>query len=405
MEISAATPTTGLGLGGNLYQARSYWGSFDEFRIRKVASSAAWANAEYAQAGGAYAASGLYTTPSATFLNRWLSEPSVSPTSAQDGGEIAIAEGEGVYGAGDATWHIETFEGENLGQDLAALESGSYVVIFELPAGGDGDSGTREWTGLATRVTITIRRPLPTYRLGDAAEVTRFGRILLANDDANPTQPVEGQSYSLSKDNVAGDNATYWKHGEEVANRFANLMPATVSTLKSLSPVPEFCGSSDIWHLNEVRIGNTYEYDADGVRLTPATKNFLPQPKTAKAISGPGGEDGALDESAHLVMRNVENAAIYSPCYTNGIGSIYFDAVNGWTTHEVKGNEIFRIVVEICTASSSGEIPSDENVHSVEPVIDDDGNATSELVTNLYAKASWVPVEMTAIKIVGGGVL
>ncbi len=33
-----------------------------------------------------------------------------------------------------------------------------------------------------------------------------------------------------------------------------------------------------------------------------------------------------------MVMRNVENATIKSPCYRDGIGTVYFDAVNGWVT-------------------------------------------------------------------------
>ena len=56
-------------------------------------------------------------------------------------------------------------------------------------------------------------------------------------------------------------------------------------------------------------------------------------------------------------MRNMEGAAVYSPCYTNGIGTIYFDAVNGW-----KGiNEYNNIVVEIATRTIEGLPPTDEN--------------------------------------------
>lgn len=395
--INRPTETTGLAFGGNLDAGRTFFGAYDEIRLRKGAVSAEWAEEEYQQSIGTCSPGPIYLTTGATFLNRWISEPSVSSTSILAGDDVTVDVGEGVYGSTNVTWHIESLLGEDLGQDFA-LPAGTYYLVFRISSGGD--AGTISWTGVEKRIMFVIRDSQPSYRLGDAAEVTRKGLVLLANDDANTTQPVQGQAYYLSADNVTGDNATYWVHEAESASGYDNLFDATVSTLTSKSPVDELCGSCDIWHLHNVRIGNLYGY-VDTTRITDPSVNYLPQSRTAKPVSSASGALGSLDESAALAMRNIEDAAIYSPCYTNGIGTIYFDAVNASTTHSNDAGEYFGLVVEVCTNSLDGAIPTDENVRSITTTLEEGIEVTT---TNRYHFAAdyWMPVEMTAVKIVNG---
>lgn len=396
--VAAPTATTGLAFGGNIGAGRTFWGAFDEVRVRKSAVTEDWAAEEFAQAAGTCIPGAIYTTQNAKFCNRWIEEPSAEPLSILAGEEISVSLGDGIYGFANMVWGFRTLTGTDLGQDSTQLEPGTYILVIQIPAGGDGEDGTRTWTGVEKRFTINVRDTQPTLRLGEAAEVTRIGRIFLANDDGNATQPVEGQGYYLTEDAVVGDNATYWAIKSEVDSPYSRLYPAVVSTLMCKSPVAEICGSQEIWRLEQVRIGNTYEIAGDGSVQPSEIQNYLPHSKTAKAISSASGATGSLAESAHLVMRNSESAVIYSPCYTNGIGTIYFDAVNGWTNHGDVSNEYCRIQVEVCRATSAGLIPTDKNVHSVTTITSADSDPV--VSTNRYAKAVWEPVEMTAIKIV-----
>ncbi|MBO5647216.1 MAG: hypothetical protein J6S30_00405 [Kiritimatiellae bacterium] len=87
-------------------------------------------------------------------------------------------------------------------------------------------------------------------------------------------------------------------------------------------------------------------------------------------------------------MRNTTNAEIYSPCYTNGIGTIYFDAVNSSVSET--GDE-YKIVVEICTNTVSAvyQIPTDENL--LRTTLDEN---SGETVTDRYGNAVWDRVEL-----------
>ena len=92
-------------------------------------------------------------------------------------------------------------------------------------------------------------------------------------------------------------------------------------------------------------------------------------------------------------MRNVVDAAVYSSCFTNGIGTIYFDAVNGWARRsEVYDN--YKIVVEVCTNTVDGLEPTDENSFTVVEGTDEEGAPT--ITTNWYGKleGQWVPAQI-----------
>ena len=51
-------------------------------------------------------------------------------------------------------------------------------------------------------------------------------------------------------------------------------------------------------------------------------------------------------------------SCIFSPCYTNGIGTIYFDAVNGFTVPASDPADVYHIVVEMATETDEGKIPT-----------------------------------------------
>ena len=95
-----------------------------------------------------------------------------------------------------------------------------------------------------------------------------------------------------------------------------------------------------LWTFGDVRIGNNYRTDL--IRQPKAC--YLPNSPTAKAISSESATPG-LSEQGNIVMRNNLNAYIISPLYTNGVGTIYFDAVNDGTVYPGAG--YYKIKVEV----------------------------------------------------------
>jgi hypothetical protein len=198
------------------------------------------------------------------------------------------------------------------------------------------------------QIDVAIMSMSPDSNLGGSTgNPTLGGRVLLANDWGEGEGAIRGQDYS----NTNSANSSYWVHNEVLT---AGVMYPYVklsdnSELLAKESQIELCDSKVIWHLNNIRIGNCY---LQGYGFNQQ-RNYLPW--STEAL--PNGEQS---ESSHLVMRNVADAAIYSPCYTNGIGTIYFDAVN--VLAGTNGAN-YKIVVEICTNTTNGiNVPSDENI-------------------------------------------
>ena len=392
----------GAGTGSQL----SLWGGYDEFRLRPAASSRDWALAEYQQAnltddeatGLTYGT--VVVTPDVTLKNAWLTVPAfgVSVINVGEDPTGFLSSGAARYGQPTNVWCTL---GDTVIDDITQAPAGSYKVKVWVPAGA---AGTRRWDALAAyEFPLTVLAISP-YRnlIGDSGTLTQSGRVLTVNDDDGFDPAVADQSYWQTN---TTDTAyeTYWTHEEDVSKTL-RLMEGTVHTLQTTDGVAALCGATRLWRLEDIRIGSTYAADNLNMLLT---KNFLPYSPTAKAISGPGGATGAQEESAHLVMRNVAGAAIYSPCYTNGIGTLYFDAVNGWTEG---AGEFYNIEVQIATNCVDGygtpynALPTDANVQAIvsTPITEEDldGNLVTNgwvSVTNHYAYANWQTVELTPL--------
>ena len=99
-------------------------------------------------------------------------------------------------------------------------------------------------------------------------------------------------------------------------------------------------------------------------------------------------------------MQNTTDAVVYSSCFTNGIGTIYFDAVNGWC-RSAENYENYKLVVEICTNTVEGLAPTDINAFSRtvtinEVVAGDDVVYVENVETNLYGnlEGQWHQVDV-----------
>ena len=327
-------------IGGGFSADVGLLGCLEEFRLMGGEIDNAWVWAEYEQAGAAYTVSAALTTTNGVFVNRWITSPGLDKTEWDAGTPGAtVTLGTTVYGRGyyvfTDSWHGVSYTNE------VPTAAGTYTVTFVVDA---GQNGTKRWGESVIDGGMVVINPIVD---GSTAidDATRMGRVLLVNDDANASGAISGQSYYLTNDTTA----VYWVHeGDSAVTGMPYMEHGTNSTLVATNAVDALCGATTIWTLDNVRIGNTYP-----TALTEAsTKNFLPWSPTGKAtFDSTVATLGRQQDSANLLMRNVKDAAIYSPCYTNGIGTLYFDAVNGWTSAD--GAE-YQLVVEWATNAVTG---------------------------------------------------
>ena len=342
------------------------------------------------------------TTPESKFVNRWVTLPSVAPLEWTLGYVPSTSRGSAAYGT--ATYVFKTLDGTELEAETLPDAAGTYTVTFTVPA---GEFGTCKYGALAytlpDAVTITAKNEGGGDLSGTSGSQTLSGRVLLANDDNIDGHEVSLQSYWQTNRN----DDVFWVHEETVGTSLMPLLTAeTVNTLIAHAPVEELCGATNIWYLYNVRLGNTYPKTLE----EPLAQLFLPYSSSAKVLDQNGAgyiNTTTATNSVNLIIRNVENAAIYSPCYTNGIGTIYFDAVNGWATTEATSLG-YGLVVEVatnCTNSVGSEhIPTDSmmvttEVDQIESFDSENKPIIIESVRTVvdYERANWQPLAMTAL--------
>ncbi len=371
-------------------------GAYDELRLRSGTVSADWARADHAQMTGSVLTYGpTFIRPDSTFINRWLVPPSIGKKEWYAGTEPpAVSAGVPVYGA--SYYVFANVSGAPV-TNAVPTAAGEYGFSAHVPAGRD-EGGSRGWAALDAdfgSVYITVSSPYQDLK-GDGSDVTSAGRVLLANDFDGDGQKIADQSYWLTNP-ADSEFGSYWVHSEDSTVPLQpHLMKGTKHELVHATAVDALCGSTILWYLENVRIGNDYP-----ASLAMSDKrNYLPWSPYAKAISSTAGPTGAQEESAHLVLRNRVGATIYSPCYTNGIGTVYFDAVNVGISEDGEG---YGLVLEIATNSvvdGVSFIPTDENVFEFIPEHKEEENLgggmtvtnTIAAVTNRFGRAVWHPV-------------
>ena len=403
-----------LVLGSNVGGGeRSFMGRYDECRLYKGVLSPGRIEAEYGQAAveGYHVWGRMLITPNSCFKNRWLVEPSISKTEWPEGAPNGIVSpGMPVYG--ESYWTFVPAIGAVLTNDYpTAVGDYGFGVFVD---GATEAGGTRSWGGLewdGGTVSITVSTPYQDLS-GDAEGMTASGRVLLANDDpaSGADTRVVGQEYDKTAPTDAA--RTYWVHDSTAGfSMYPKLRVGIEHTLLHNGGVDALCGATNIWYLDNVRLGNMFPRSL----VMAASENYLPCSATA------GGD---ATDTVSAMLRNEVDAAIYSPCYTNGIGTIYFDAVNQWVSEDGEG---FHIVVEVATncinvagvPASDGRLPTDENVyrhtpasHTIEIVTNDvEGVEVVTEVTNFFPAvterfgfADWKPVEMRPFVVSNGTV-
>ena len=336
--------TTGLlGIGG-LAKAGSdsnINGAMDEFRIRAgepdinriAAEYASVTNSEFVTSGVVYE-DGLK-------VDYWVDEPRLKYPDMLSW-DIDPAKGTqnefeslGQLRYGKVTNYIYSiYDTNKVYSSLSEItEAGPYCAVFERVDTGD-------FQPLKETISFSLTSSKPYTKIGGTNG--NSGRILLMNDHNARACKVQNQGYDINTKSFG----TFWqriKKTEEFSTSF-NLKPETESILWTKN------FGAKLWHILNCRHGNTYASDS-------TNQNFLPYSPESDAFDNTGMEDATAATAGQVVMRNMEGAAVYSPCYTIGIGTIYFDAVNGWAGI----NDYNNIVVEVATRTVDGQPPTDEN--------------------------------------------
>ena len=157
-------------------------------------------------------------------------------------------------------------------------------------------------------------------------------RILLMNDDTRALRNVTGQSYHNT--NRVNETGYYWVHD--------TLSPGITAALK-----PRYAGTNHVFYAVNAdgedkvlwRVVGAY---AGTMLSTASTANYIPGSQTAVTSHcewAVGKKTyAATNANCEVVFANVSNAYVQSSLLMDGIGTIYFDAVNTATamlTHEL----------------------------------------------------------------------
>ena len=238
------------------------------------------------------------------------------------------------------------------------VEAGGYRIWFTL---ANAQSGTTHYKGphiiydgsQKMDIEIIEDRPQPIDPTGSGLANLR---VLLANDD------FEGRG-----DGNAVSNQSYfaWEHRNlldpptVMTNETATVM--TNNLLRGSEHALTNAQGEAQWTLSAIYLGNMMS--AEGGLLM--RQHSLPWSPTSRNSSvNPADYDRPLVPRwvGQMVLRNegdspedteddAVGAAIRSPWYTNGVGTVYFDAVNAFSTNNVylADGSPFKLQVEVST--------------------------------------------------------
>ena len=297
----------------------------------------------------------------------WTSLPSITPPSGKyDGTKPVWDVGEtptivpGALASGDDVKVSYIIQPYGTVTNELPTTNGEYIAVFEKTT-------TEGWSlvGGPQQIAFEILAHAP-YPVIDEGDLTTSGRILLMNNcykvSGKKSRPeVNYQAYydAANNNSTAKSSKTpsFWHFYDTETGGGFNLKTGTDSILwtKDYGRI--------LWHLKNCRHGNTYPTDNSG-DLNP-NQNYLPWEPSSMPIGNiyqhtrPTTVNMVRNGVGWIVMRNVADAAVYSGCFTNGVGTIYFDAVNALSDAKMAASS--KLVLEYVTQTIEGKTPTDEN--------------------------------------------
>lgn len=295
-------------------------------------------------------------------VNHWVTAPVFPAAWAVPTNNVPYTPGDPAYG---------TFK--LLLRDIADA-SGTLVETNALPnRAGDfeliacADAGDY-WAGMTNdpfEVSVSKHDPSISLTREHGAE----GRVLLMNDDTNSDFEIRNQGYFATNTT----DSTFWVHTNAISPPVAISVQRNMSN--EIDHVLWASGSGDpkrLWTLKSCRHGNIF-LKSDTSALS-AGNNFLPWGSDT-ALDFDGSSSHTRHGAGHVVMMNTTNACIISSCFDDGIGTIYFDAVNSGVTNATVKPDDFKLKIWVATdcKTSTGVLlpevaPLDEYVREFDEV-------------------------------------
>ena len=379
----------------------SFAGMVDEYRLTPLVRTPGWLQAEFDTVNDKAFCTNSLVVKDGLKVNYWLDYPAFAPL-AMEAGEYPNVCYNGRLAEGWAsTNYVNVYDSST--NSVYPTVGGSYRVVFALDESYTGYELLEPEKGLFN-LTLNGRSPYTDLagNLGDS------GRILLMNKHRISRRDVvkcQGYYYNTTDRPTSVNDPFFWdvmEYSDAGNTACPNLMKATESILWTQQH------GAKLWHLLNCRHGNTMKTESDTSASFAANpmQNYLswsPQSYSIKQAESATAKPATVGQ---IVMRNIgaedseDSATVYSSCFTNGIGTIYFDAVNGWNNNI--GNN-YGICVEICTnvlGDATALIPpTDENVLGV-TIETNDVDGVEVVTTNYsyYANAVWRRVPFVAYK-------
>lgn len=323
----------------------------DELRLSKVARTKEWLNAEWASLnkGAAFCTYGLVIRED-QLCDWWATSPSITPQVSKmgtpptvDKGRYSPAAGGGGDTAVTGTYRMMP-DGEWQPMPIPSdITNGYYQAMFDHTSASGKVDGV--WYEYRPQAHITdfyiIEKKDPTHDLGGFGGDS--GRILLMNADNRTEYAVTNQGWCArsGKDTVTDGVTCWWITAGDEHDGTNNIMGGTSFELVR-------CADTNVlWTLTECRQGNTFptneaeQLSADFCYLPSGNSGLAPLSITNENVAATQRGDAGW-----VMMRNSIGAEISSSWFTNGIGTIYFDAVN--SRKSVAENiDGYKLVLEI----------------------------------------------------------
>lgn len=287
------------------------------------------------------------------------------------------------------------------------IMSGVEVVTNKLPsAGGDyeliafvdaGESVDGEsWSGITNalhEVSVSTHNPTISLTRDYGAE----GRVLLMNDDTASNFEIRNQGFFATNTT----DSTFWEHSNIVipsaAIRNRNVSNETVHVLWASG----MDSNKRLWTLKNCRQGNVFPRSDTG--SLQAANNFLPWgSNTARDF------DSSSSHTRHgagqAVMMNTNDTYIISSCFDDGIGTIYFDAVNSGAISATVRPDYFQLKIWVatnCVTSANMLLPDVAPLDEYVREFDETPPPADVLTTNV----NWQLVEVMPFRVEEGKVV
>lgn len=296
----------------------------DELRISSKVRTSAWIKTEYDQANAeAYLAYQPAQVKDSD--NYWVEEPYVKPTSVEtaDADTIVVYPGRPRFGSVILTY-VDSFGNESFEKPTAA---GAYKAVASVK------EGLRE--GLRKELPFVIYDKRAYHKLAG------YDRVMLFNSDHRSGSEVMLQGFH----DVDSKTNKVWYHSSDEWEGIGDFVGIGSNHIYY---EPET--GNKLWEFRHARIGNLFRHDTK----LASGMNFLPWGGTARRYDDSEMPATHQRDAGTLILQNRSTktdpdlgdpndpAAAYSPFYTKGIGTIYFDAVNAFCGYRN------RLKVQIC---------------------------------------------------------